>query len=169
MFCKPTFPTFSLGFALLFGAVLFALSPTLAAAAEPDWPDNATYQCIFQLNDGTVGAIQTTFSRLPKNSHKFGDGNELKRGKLQGGTRPPENVTLAYKPRELPPTLPGHTRFEFTLNDRATQCKSFQVQTVRDANLCIETFTVKDCDATLAHLRYQTCQRFFSRQSADDC
>ncbi len=114
------------------------LAAALPAAAQapppPNWPENGRlYACSYTLGNGAQETRVATFSQLQAESHKFGDGNELKRGRLIQYIRSywnpqtvlDQRVTLAYKPLELPSPSPGASRIELTVNGAGIQCKNF--------------------------------------------
>lgn len=144
--------TFRAVAALLFAAAL--LLP-LAADAQPapNWPENNwIYNCNYTWPDGTTGGSQIYFHDLWATSHKFGDGNELKRGEMTTqlpGTTLWTRVDIAYKPYELP-NPPYGTRFEITFVDSGIQCKNF-------VNYSDVAFTFDQCSNGIV----QTCSLFF--------
>lgn len=120
-------------YAFVLVAALLALALPAAAQPAPNWPENNwRYNCAYTWPDGSSGTSVIEFQGLWATSHKFGDGNELKRGRLvtylpsynNPQTTLNDRVDLAYKPYELPSPL-YKTRFELTLPDAGIQCTNF--------------------------------------------
>lgn len=114
--------------------LLAALPAAAQAPPPPNWPENGRlYACSYTLGNGAQGTAVVTFAELQAQSHQFGDGNELKRGRLiqylpsywNPQTTLNDRVSLAYKPFELPNPPYGGTRFELTVTDKAIQCRNF--------------------------------------------